>query len=122
MHKINVNEQITCEILFCDRRNIKKLKRKKYIIQYGNYAIFRNGCNEYNYFISDFPTNGKLIIPYTKNSCKCINIDSGLVESCVQFSKAHYSRTMNKFPDHLYKTFFMFDNKSELMKWKLKNG
>ena len=122
MTNFHKDEEITCDILIYNRRKIKKLiNKKKYIIEHGKYAIYFHN-KMITYFISDFPTNGKLIIPYTNegNNCNGVYIDPHMVNTFIRMSKLGFCKKLSS--KYSFRTFFMFDNKSELAKWKLKHA
>ena len=132
MGNVEIDKRITCEVLFYDRRKIKKLKRKKFhIIEYGEYSVSHSYPNFpyltdeiLKFTIYEYPDNGCLIIPVSKKKIK--------IPIRIIYDDKKYIVNLNTIRRHLnYKkynriitffTFFMFDNKSELMKWKLKHG
>lgn len=113
-----VDSRITCDVIFVDRRKIKKLIRKYYIVEYGEYhklAFSDSRRRDFSYYITDFIPNTTLIIP-AKDVCAVSYDENRNIHYSLLRIFAMYSKKMAKHP-----TYIMFKNELDYCKWKLSN-
>lgn len=104
-----VRESSNINVFVLDRRKIKKLLKNKFYIRFNNsvtYSYFKL-YNEIGYYIHTSITEGTIYV--------------------YSFRKEKYKRNAVIRPTHRklglkYPHFLIFDTKSEMIKWKLKNG
>lgn len=100
-------EPSNINVFVLDRRKIKKLLKNKFYIKFNNSVIhfYFKSYNEIGYYIHTSLTEGTIYV--------------------YNFRKEKYKRYAVIRPMRLelkYPYFLIFDTKSEMMKWKLKNG